>query len=201
MRLDRSQQGVAPRSCLSARPVKPRLRPPPGAVPVPRGPPRMGPNGRPMSPAGRIPSGPPAGRFYPHDGRPGSPGGPGYAPRPYPVSMPPVQFPAVPGAGGQPIPPTIRQVPRSMSPSPYAFPGASQPGAPAGPQPPSNNAGNHVVDASLPHNTSAPVSKPGSPPVAAEPQAPSSPPTIQSSVPSSPQGSVVSRKPVHGQEI
>ena len=54
IRLDRSQQGVAPRTCLSARPVKPR--PPPGARgPGPRGPPpgMMGPGQqRPASPAG-----------------------------------------------------------------------------------------------------------------------------------------------------
>jgi hypothetical protein len=51
LRLDRSQQGVAPRTCLSGRPVKPR--------PV-NAPPRPGPSGiltnpaqgRPMSPAG-----------------------------------------------------------------------------------------------------------------------------------------------------
>ena len=53
IRLDRSQQGVAPRTCLSARPVKPR--PPPGARgPGPRGPPpgMMGPGQqRPQSPA------------------------------------------------------------------------------------------------------------------------------------------------------
>ncbi|KAK0619967.1 hypothetical protein B0T14DRAFT_408824, partial [Immersiella caudata] len=42
IRLDRSQQGVVPRTCLSTRPVKPR--PPPGG---PRGPP-----GRPQSPSG-----------------------------------------------------------------------------------------------------------------------------------------------------
>ena len=51
IRLDRSQQGVAPRTCLSARPVKPR--PPPGAR-GPRGPPQgmMGPGQqRPASPA------------------------------------------------------------------------------------------------------------------------------------------------------
>lgn len=71
IRLDRSQQGVAPRSCLSARPVKPR--PPPGARgPGPRGPPPglMGPGQpRPQSPANGH--GPP------------SPQAQGRAPRPY----------------------------------------------------------------------------------------------------------------------
>ncbi|KXL44812.1 hypothetical protein M433DRAFT_771 [Acidomyces richmondensis BFW] len=42
IRMDRSQQGVAPRTCLSKLPVKPR----------PQGPPPMGPNGRPMTPTG-----------------------------------------------------------------------------------------------------------------------------------------------------
>lgn len=55
IRLDRSQQGVAPRTCLSARPVKPR---PAGnnRVPPSRGPPPPGMFGpgqpRPLSPAG-----------------------------------------------------------------------------------------------------------------------------------------------------
>ncbi|KAH2841687.1 hypothetical protein KXV85_001225, partial [Aspergillus fumigatus] len=97
VRLDRSQQGVVPRSCLSARPVKPRARPPPGAGPGPgpRGPPRppmMGPNGPwapppgPPGPAGPVgPMGPPPPGFYPHDPRPRSPS----APRP----MSPAQHP------------------------------------------------------------------------------------------------------------
>ncbi|MCJ1479762.1 hypothetical protein MMC13_008448 [Lambiella insularis] len=38
IRLDRSQQGVAPRTCLSARPVKPRSKPSGIAPPVMRGP-------------------------------------------------------------------------------------------------------------------------------------------------------------------
>ena len=38
MRLDRSQQGVAPRTCLSTRPVKPRSKPPQRGplIPIPR---------------------------------------------------------------------------------------------------------------------------------------------------------------------
>jgi len=39
-RMDRSQQGVAPRTCLSKQPLKPRQGPPPGAR---SGPPRSGP--------------------------------------------------------------------------------------------------------------------------------------------------------------
>ena len=43
IRLDRSQQGVAPRTCLSTRPVKPRSKPQPhGPATGPRGPPFLG---------------------------------------------------------------------------------------------------------------------------------------------------------------
>lgn len=100
IRLDRSQQGVAPRTCLSARPVKPR--PPPGQArgPGPRGPPQgaMGPNGpqRPASPAG---------------GR-GSPAPSGRQPRPMgpPNGQQRSMSPGPYGGGPQP---------RSMSPGPY----------------------------------------------------------------------------------
>lgn len=83
IRLDRSQQGVVPRTCLSVRPVKPRL--PHGG---PRGPPQgmrvaQGQQGRPMSgatngaqrpasPAGGYPAGGP--RYNPQD-RPASSAG------------------------------------------------------------------------------------------------------------------------------
>ncbi|KAL8908709.1 MAG: hypothetical protein Q9207_000677 [Kuettlingeria erythrocarpa] len=54
IRLDRSQQGVAPRTCLSARPVKPRPNPN-ARGPAPRGPPPPGMFGpgqqRPMTPS------------------------------------------------------------------------------------------------------------------------------------------------------
>ncbi|KAI9931920.1 hypothetical protein ASPWEDRAFT_171952 [Aspergillus wentii DTO 134E9] len=123
IRLDRSQQGVVPRSCLSAAPVKPRTRPPPGAGPGPRGPP-MGPNGRMVAAPG-------PGRFYPGDSRPMPPVHPGYTappqPQPYqPRPMPPAQFPAAPrsfspGPSGRPMPP------RCMSPGPYGPPGMQRP--------------------------------------------------------------------------
>jgi hypothetical protein len=70
IRLDRSQQGVVPRSCLSKHPVKPRTGPPRQGPPPPgmRGPPirsTMGPGGvpqpRPLSPA--------SGRNSPAQGR------------------------------------------------------------------------------------------------------------------------------------
>ncbi|KAK5657824.1 hypothetical protein OQA88_2897 [Cercophora sp. LCS_1] len=86
IRLDRSQQGVVPRTCLSTRPVKPRSPPgghrggPPinpnrayGGPPVSmRGPPHNGNGGRPMSPYGRPHS--PGGRMSPPNGRSQSPG-------------------------------------------------------------------------------------------------------------------------------
>ncbi|WEW54937.1 hypothetical protein PRK78_000364 [Emydomyces testavorans] len=124
IRLDRSQQGVAPRTCLSARPVKPRPRnPPPG--PGPRGPPPIGgPHGR-MSPAGgrhspgpRYPlNGPP--RFAPQqNSRPASPGS-GYRPYTAPNrAMSPVRFPEVPRSLS-PAPGSGAPQPRSMSPGPY----------------------------------------------------------------------------------
>ena len=60
--MDRSQQGVCPRTCLSKLPVKPR----------PNGPPPNGPNGRPMRPASPGMRGPP----------PPGPGPNGMMPRP-----------------------------------------------------------------------------------------------------------------------
>ncbi|KAI1470504.1 uncharacterized protein F4812DRAFT_268128 [Daldinia caldariorum] len=79
IRLDRSQQGVVPRTCLSTRPVKPRpAGGPPGSrsgppvIPSPRGPRGPGPNyppGRgPMTPGSR-----PQSPMYPMAGRPQSP--------------------------------------------------------------------------------------------------------------------------------
>ncbi|KAI0447671.1 hypothetical protein F4803DRAFT_558737 [Xylaria telfairii] len=104
IRLDRSRQGVVPRTCLSTRPVKPRpAGGPPGSrngPPVnpsgPRGPPRgPGPNSapnyppghplaRPQSPAQMRPYSPAGGRpMSPHTGRPASPaGGPPMSPGP-----------------------------------------------------------------------------------------------------------------------
>ncbi|KAI6783442.1 SH3 domain [Emericellopsis cladophorae] len=75
IKLDRSRQGVVPRTCLSTRPVKPR--PPQGGA---RGPP-VNPNGRPASPAhsmnGPGPSASPAGfrSQSPAGGRSQSPAG------------------------------------------------------------------------------------------------------------------------------
>lgn len=50
IRMDRSQQGVAPRTCLSKAPLKPRpMGPPPSAKNGPRGPGSMGPPPRPIA--------------------------------------------------------------------------------------------------------------------------------------------------------
>lgn len=130
--MDRSQQGVVPRTCLSKHPVKPRTGPPRQGPPPPhmRGPPirsPMGPGGipqpRPMSPAdGRSSPHPPA--LSPATGRM-SPG---------PRQMPPPQMQGPLRSRGQsnaPYPgsPQARErsnsnapyagAPRSMSPGPY----------------------------------------------------------------------------------
>lgn len=174
VRLDRSQQGVVPRSCLSARPVKPRARPPPGAGPGPVG-----------------PMGPPPPGFYPHDPRPRSPsaprpmspaqhphGGPP-PPRPYPQHpMSPAQFPPTPrsfspGPGGRPMPP------RSMSPGPYGPPGLQRPEMPASQRKRSNSAGGLVGP--IPRSTGSPGPSPLAgpmmpPPSSALPAIPTPPP-------------------------
>jgi hypothetical protein len=123
IRLDGSQEGVVPRTCLSARPVKPRAPGSSGHNPSPRDPPKMGPNGRAMSPGA-----PP--RFY-QDSRSMSPNRQMFPapPRPQsgrPMSPGPVQFPEVP----RPLTPGqgYRAVPaRSMSPGPYGPPGIQRP--------------------------------------------------------------------------
>ena len=211
MRLDRSQQGVAPRSCLSSRPVKPRARPPPGGGPGPRGSPMMGPHGRPMSPTGRVPSGPPlsSGRFYPQDTRPRSPIGPGYAgppaPRPYPGhTMSPGPRSMSPGPAGQPVPrsmspgPSARPVPRSMSPGPYGPPGMQRPMIPVNQRQRSNSAGNIS-----PPRFNAPAPPRPSPLAANKPPTPAPKgglPALPSSASSSPL-SQISRKPAPTQDV
>ncbi|CAM1511306.1 Fc.00g088190.m01.CDS01 [Cosmosporella sp. VM-42] len=129
IRLDRSQQGVVPRTCLSTRPVKPRPAqggPRPGPPVKPAGPPRgpgphppqgqrpMTPQGRPMTPQGRpmTPQGRPmtpnGGRSQSPMGRPMSPAGP--------RSQSPGPRPGPPG--GRPMSPG----PRSQSPGPRQGP-------------------------------------------------------------------------------
>ncbi|KAK3190518.1 hypothetical protein K4F52_003539 [Lecanicillium sp. MT-2017a] len=133
IRLDRSQQGVVPRTCLSARPVKPR--PPPGAQ-------RPGP---PVNPQNGLPRGPnqPQGRPMTPQGRPMMPQG--YAgPGPRPQSPGPRYQgpPGAPGApGGRPMSPGPNGPgPRSQSPGPrYQGPPGGRPMSPGpngpGPRP------------------------------------------------------------------
>ena len=88
IRLDRSQQGVVPRTCLSSRPMKPRSRGP-------------GPNGPPRGPSGPGMRGPP-GPFGP-PGR-GSPA-PSNVPRSMSPALAPNQRSMSPGPyGGSPQP-------------------------------------------------------------------------------------------------
>lgn len=74
IRMDRSQQGVCPRTCLSKLPLKPRPTGPPkgptGARPngPPNGPPGARPNGPQNGPPGARPNGPPRGPSRPGPG-------------------------------------------------------------------------------------------------------------------------------------
>ncbi|OAX77901.1 hypothetical protein ACJ72_07795 [Emergomyces africanus] len=144
VRLDRSSQGVVPRTCLSARPVRPRPRNQSNAQggPGPRGPPSMGPHGGPPSDGGRSmsmssqmshhspnPSGPPQPRFQPPaNGRPASPASP--APSSYRTFPPQQQHPHPHHPhhhqhhqkGRSMSPARFPQVPRSLSPGPGRIP-------------------------------------------------------------------------------
>lgn len=194
--MDGTIKGIAPRTCLSARPLQPR-RPPGGPNgPGPRGPPVMGPNGRPMSPAGGR-MGPPPGprggppRFY-NDGRPMTPTHSG---------MP--NFPAPPGG------------PRSMSPGPGRgssdmprplTPGGSRPGSPAGGRSRSNSAsvGQMGGRPAVLRGSQSPLAPPtgplpGPPPVQnPAPSGPPVPPHVH--VNGHPQSPSIDRKPVPGQQ-
>ncbi|RAK98566.1 SH3 domain protein [Aspergillus ibericus CBS 121593] len=149
IRMDRSQQGVVPRSCLSSRPLKLRPGPPPGAAPGPRGPSRMGPNG-PM-PAGPMTQTP---RFYPQDARPQSPACPMSPARPMspansgypaPPQAQPYQRPMSPAQLSQASrsfsPGPGPMIPRSLSPGPYGHPGLQGPHMPASQRMRSNSTG------------------------------------------------------------
>ncbi|OAQ97131.1 hypothetical protein LLEC1_03218 [Akanthomyces lecanii] len=139
IRLDRSQQGVVPRTCLSTRPVKPR--PPQGAArpgpPInpqggfPRGPNPLGrpmtPQGRPMTPQGRpmTPQGqrPPQG-MGPRPAGPMSPGPRPQSPGPRPQS---------PGPRQQGPPGARPQSPNGMSPRPMGAGSSPMNPAPSSP--------------------------------------------------------------------
>jgi len=126
MRMDRSQQGVVPRTCLSKNSVKPR----PGPPPQQRGPPRNGPNG-PNSPM----------RGPPPQGRPMTPTGGRNSPAPFqqaPRPMSPAGGRNSPAPGGRARAGSSAGAPgaayaayapqgRSMSPGPYGAPGGMMP--------------------------------------------------------------------------
>ncbi|TDZ17145.1 hypothetical protein Cob_v009836 [Colletotrichum orbiculare MAFF 240422] len=152
IRLDRSQQGVVPRTCLSTRPVKPR--PPPGQGP--RGPP-MGPNGqhrgpgpnfppgqRPMTPQGAPYGGPP----YPRPESPARPmtaGGRPQSPGPR-FQGPPGQRPQSPGGHGRkPSPPGPSRIPQPSRMNPGGSPPQGRPGPPGPPGPPMGPVGRKPV--------------------------------------------------------
>lgn len=130
--MDGSVTGIAPRTCLSARPLQPRRPPGPGQGPPRGGPPIMGPNGRPMSPAGARPpngAGPP--RFY-QDGRPMTPSGT-RSMSPGPSEMP---RPLTPGGSSRPSSPSPSAGrARSNSNRPIVQAGPSPLAPPTGPLP------------------------------------------------------------------
>ncbi|KAH7353617.1 variant SH3 domain-containing protein [Plectosphaerella cucumerina] len=138
IRLDRSQQGVVPRTCLSTRPVKPRPQNGPGPNgPGPNGP---GPRNHPGRPNG--PGGPPRGpgpKFGPGQRPQGGPhggprGGPQFAGGPNPAMM--HGRPASPG--GRAMSPG----PRAQSPGPrFQGPPGGRPQSPSGMGPRSQSPG------------------------------------------------------------
>ncbi|UNI21870.1 hypothetical protein JDV02_007820 [Purpureocillium takamizusanense] len=131
IRLDRSQQGVVPRTCLSTRPVKPR--PPPGAA---RPGPPVNPNGRPRGPSVSNGQRSMAPQGMPHGGRPGRPESPSH-PRMGPPG--PGPRPASPaGYGGRPQSPMGTG--RPMSPGPRAQSPGPRQGPSGTPQSPNSSA-------------------------------------------------------------
>ncbi|KAK9778598.1 hypothetical protein AB5N19_10426 [Seiridium cardinale] len=152
IRLDRSQQGVCPRTCLSTRPVKPRPAGPPGA----RNGPPVNPNGQrgpPRGPgAGPGPRFPPGQRPMTPQGGPMAAGGRPQSPammRPQsPAGMPRPQSPAGMGRPQSPGPRAMSPGPRSQSPGPrqrgYSQSSASGPRNGPGPGPSRMNPANGV---------------------------------------------------------
>ncbi|KAH8804682.1 hypothetical protein F5884DRAFT_421717 [Xylogone sp. PMI_703] len=192
IRLDRSQQGVVPRTCLSVRPVKPR--PPQNG---PRGPPppgmRPGPQGRPMSPAnqGPRPMSPAQARpMSPAQARPMSP-----AMKQGPRPMSPAQNgPVTPTNQGRPASPAQQQARRLTPPGPSAMNPAQQPS-----QQPTQQ------------STQQPTQQPAQQPTQQTAQQPVQQPAQQPSQPSPPSQpsngvppelrTPVGRKPVPGQAL
>ncbi|KAK3400247.1 hypothetical protein B0T20DRAFT_408235 [Sordaria brevicollis] len=176
IRLDRSQQGVVPRTCLSARPVKPR--PPQGGPPGPRGPP-VRPNYGPGGPGPMNPNyGPMGGPGYgpgPNYGPNGGPRGPGGPPRGPPYGGPGPH-------GGRPGPGPINT--KFMQPRGPPPPGGSysRPQSPAGPMMPRNGPGpgpmspnNGPMSPNGGHPVGSPVGNPNPMSPVQMPSGPSSP--------------------------
>lgn len=179
VRLDRSQQGVVPRTCLSKHPVKPRQGGPPRNGPPPgsprmQGPPRNGPNGpngppmghpgvpqpRPLSPAnnGRSSPHPPA--LSPASGR--------MSPGPRSMSPGPRQMPPPQGRGRANSNAPYAQQPRSMSPGPYG--GGPQTAPPQEMGRPRSNSASQVArrgpaPGPSPMNRNAPLQMPARKPI------------------------------------
>lgn len=147
IRLDRSQQGVVPRTCLSTRPVKPRPAqgaPRPGPPINPQGGYPRGPNqpGRPMTPQGRPMT--PQGRPMTPQGRPMTPQGQrppqAMGPRPGgPMSPGPGPRPQSPGPRHQGPPGSRPQSPNGMNSRPMGPPGPSPMNPAPAPAPQSPN--------------------------------------------------------------
>ncbi|KAI1749973.1 hypothetical protein F4782DRAFT_510884 [Xylaria castorea] len=207
IRLDRSKQGVVPRTCLSTRPVKPRpAGGPPGSrnggPPVnpsgPRGPPRgPGPNPAANYPAGHL-QGRPESPMRPMNGRPQSPA----QMRPYSPAgarpQSPAQMRPYSPAGARPQSPAQMR-PYSPAGGPPMSPHTGRPASPAGgppmsPGPRSQSPGPRQQRSQSPSGTNRRHSPPGPSPMnpnntSHQLRGPPGPP---------PQGQV-DRKPVPGQ--
>lgn len=133
VRLDRSQQGVCPRTCLSAKPLKPRGRGPrrPSLNGAPTTPPGAGPQNGPRQGPNRAPTASPVSGLGndPRGSSPTTPPPSGPLPQPRPMSPAPYNQPPRPLSPGPQKPRIPANQKRSMSPGPYG-------GGPAGVKPP-----------------------------------------------------------------
>lgn len=154
IRLDRSQQGVCPRTCLSARPVKPRPANPQAARGPPPGMRVPGPQGRAMTPNGQ--------------GRPMTPNG--QSPRPMTPN----------GQNGRPMTPNGQggrtMTPQGLQPRPMT-PTGPLPGTPNGPMPGTPNSQNRQRSNSAASGQARRQSPPGPSPMNPVPQFAGSPPS------------------------
>ncbi|KAI9886043.1 MAG: coiled-coil domain-containing protein mad1 [Watsoniomyces obsoletus] len=219
IRLDRSQQGVAPRTCLSEYPVKPRpMGPPPAGSNSPRGtppppgwrPPMQGPGmqGRPGSPA-NTPPGSSSARPWTPSGGPNGRQSPGPYTALHPRPLSPASGRNSPGPQGRPASPAMSGGPR-YAPAPYRAP--PRPASPAGSGRQSPTSRDFPPPATSPRSGTpvGPGSR-GSPlghsPSPSQHQSPQRLPTVLRSGSPGPQGRPASpapgtaRKPVPGQAL